>query len=152
MICRNYPKRVPTLPLRRAVRQLLQSEGRSRAEVSILLTNDTEVHQLNLLYRGKDSPTDVLSFGQYTAPSDRVSLLSTDGLPLLLGDVVISVDTAIRQAQQHSLALADELALLAVHGTLHLLGYEDETEQGAAIMRLKEREILGVSLDPVEKL
>ncbi|HLI48747.1 MAG TPA: rRNA maturation RNase YbeY [Chthonomonas sp.] len=151
MICRNYPKRVPTLPLRRAVRQLLQSEGKSRAEVSILLTNDAEVHQLNLLYRGKDSPTDVLSFGQHTEP-DPTSITSADNLPQLLGDVVISVDTAFRQAQQHRMALADELALLAVHGTLHLLGYEDETEQGAAIMRLKEREILGVSLDPVEKL
>ncbi len=119
--------------------------------MSILLTNDAEVHQLNLLYRGKDSPTDVLSFAQHTEP-DPTSITSADDLPLLLGDVVISVDTALRQAQQHRIALADELALLAVHGTLHLLGYEDETEQGAAIMRHKEREILGVSLDPVEKL
>ena len=61
----------------------------------------------------------------------------------LLGDVIISVDTAERQAVAHGVTLEQELALLTVHGILHLLGYEDETEDGAEQMRIREREILG---------
>ncbi len=68
------------------------------------------------------------------------------GEPTLLGDVIISVDTAQRQADTHGLTLEFELALLTVHGILHLLGYEDETEAGAAMMRVKECEILGEAL------
>ena len=68
------------------------------------------------------------------------------GMAEMLGDVVISVDTAVRQAETHNIALEQELALLAVHGILHLIGYEDETEAGAERMRVKEREILGVAL------
>ena len=64
-------------------------------------------------------------------------------MPILLGDVVISVDTAERQAAQHHVTLEQELALLAVHGILHLLGLEDETVEGAAEMRIRERLILG---------
>ncbi len=68
------------------------------------------------------------------------------GSAQILGDVVISVDTAQRQADKHGLKLEFELALLTVHGILHLLGYEDETEAGAALMRDKECEILGEAL------
>ncbi|HLK55767.1 MAG TPA: rRNA maturation RNase YbeY, partial [Chthonomonadaceae bacterium] len=64
-------------------------------------------------------------------------------MPQLLGDVVISVETADRQAAAHGVSLEQELALLTVHGILHLLGYEDETEAGTARMRVREREILG---------
>lgn len=115
----------------------------------MLLTNDSEIHRLNLLYRGKDSPTDVLSF-PLLCPS--ATPFPHEGGALPLGDVVISVETAARQAQTHQVSLADELALLAVHGTLHLLGYEDDTEEGAENMRVREREILGIALTPVETL
>jgi probable rRNA maturation factor len=59
-----------------------------------------------------------------------------------LGDVVISVETAARQAEAHGVSLSRELALLTVHGILHLMGYEDDTEEGAEKMRVREREIL----------
>ena len=65
------------------------------------------------------------------------------GEPEMLGDVVISVDTAARQADEHGVSLAQELALLTVHGILHLLGHEDETESGANEMHRRERDILG---------
>ncbi len=70
------------------------------------------------------------------------------GQPVLLGDVIISLDTAERQATALSIPLEEELALLTVHGILHLLGYEDETAAGAEKMRLRERAILGNSLKP----
>lgn len=61
------------------------------------------------------------------------------GLPVLLGDVIISVDTAARQAETHGVTLDSELALLTVHGILHLLGYDDMTDEGAEEMQAKER-------------
>ncbi len=70
------------------------------------------------------------------------------GQPVLLGDVIISLDTAERQAAAVGITLEEELALLTIHGILHLLGYEDETEAGAEKMRLRERAILGNSLQP----
>ena len=138
---------VRTTPLKQAVRRLLVSEGHARAEVSVLLTDDATVHSMNLEYRGMDKPTDVLSFALNDLLPDAPVAPSIAGLPPMLGDVVISVDTAMRQATQHNLSLDTELALLAVHGVLHLLGYEDETEAGAEQMHRREHEILGVRLD-----
>ena len=87
----------------------------------------------------------MLSFAQNDALEGAPSAPKIPGLPEQLGDVIISVDTAIRQAATHNLNLEDELALLAVHGVLHLLGYEDETVEGSAEMRVRERDILGRS-------
>ncbi len=86
------------------------------AEVSILITDDKEIRRLNSLYRGKDSPTDVLSFPM----GDRV------GGRLLLGDVVISLDTAGRQARELGHTIEEEIQRLLVHGVIHLLGYDHE--------------------------
>jgi probable rRNA maturation factor len=122
----------------------MQSEGVSRAEVGVLLTDDPTIHDLNVRYRGVDKPTDVLSF----AMQETGLPTALPGQPLLLGDVVISVDTAARQAESNGVTLEEELALLTVHGILHLLGYEDETEAGAARMRVREKEILGRALVP----
>lgn len=110
----------------------------------MLLTTDEEVHLLNRQYRGYDHPTDVLSFAQQETGPEALRLPRRG--PRLLGDVVISVDTAERQAARHGLSLEQELALLAVHGILHLLGYEDETEAGAEQMHAKEREIVHAAL------
>lgn len=142
----HHSRRVKTPPLRRAVTRLLSAEGRARAEVSVVLTDDGTVHAMNRDYRGMDKPTDVLSFA-LTEHAEGIPVPPTmPGMIPMLGDVIISVDTAIRQAQAHGISLEQELALLAVHGVLHLLGYEDETEAGAEQMRVKEREILGVAL------
>jgi probable rRNA maturation factor len=117
-----------------------------RAEISLLLTDDGEIREMNRSYRGYDKATDVLSFAQCDPVADVPALPGVKGVPLLLGDIVISVDTAVRQATTHDVTLEQELALLAVHGLLHLIGYEDETESGAARMREREREILGIEL------
>ncbi|MBC8228769.1 rRNA maturation RNase YbeY [bacterium] len=114
-------------------------------EVSVLLTDDREIQRLNKQYRGIDKPTDVLAFAMREGIDSEIN-------PNLLGDIVISVQTAQRQANDaisngrlrltvgHSLDM--ELALLIVHGTLHLLGYDHETGDEAAIMRDKEEMIL----------
>ncbi len=104
--------------VRRAVRLVLQSAGTSGpGEVSVVLADDATVRALNRTYRGRDRTTDVLAFPQ-------------GGEGGLLGDVVISLPQAARQARRVGHSLAREVALLAIHGTLHLLGYEDETARG----------------------
>lgn len=128
--------------VRRAGNRLLRLERLYSAEVSILLTDDEFVHDLNLRYRGYDKPTDVLTFAQRDALPNAPRAPKLPGLQDPLGDVIISLDTAMRQATAHGVSLADELALLTVHGILHLLGHEDYTEEGAERMRVREREIL----------
>ena len=102
-------------------------------ELSILVCNDDFIHVLNRDYRGKDKPTDVLSFSQ------REGGFENDPM---LGDVIISLETARLQAKEHQKTLEDELSLLLVHGILHLLGYDHEVEEEAEEMEAKEREIL----------
>jgi probable rRNA maturation factor len=89
-------------------------------EVSLLLTADAEIRQLNTTYRHQNTPTDVLAFAalEWEGPVSE----SQAELPINLGDIVISVETAIRQAKNHSLLV--ELAWLASHGLLHLLGWD----------------------------
>jgi len=112
------------------------------AEVSVVLSDDATVHALNRRYRGKDRPTDVLSFSQREPAAEGPPLPEVPGLPPVLGDVILSVVAASRQKAAHGVTLEEELALLTVHGILHLLGYEDETEAGAQRMRLREQAIL----------
>ena len=99
--------------------------------LTVVLSNDDHLHQLNLQYAGKDSATDVLSFpGQAPANSHY------------LGDIIISVEKAERQARSAGCDQLDELRLLTVHGTLHLLGYEHDNAQNKARMWLAQAEIL----------
>jgi probable rRNA maturation factor len=102
------------------------------AELSVLLCDDAFIQELNRQYRGLDRPTDVLSFAQEPVP----------GGPDVLGDIVISVETARRQAREQRHSLAREVEWLLCHGMLHLLGYDDETEEGLEQMRRYQHETL----------
>ena len=108
-----------------------------QAELSILLCDDDTIHPLNRDYRGKDKPTDVLSFaqreGEFAFLDDNV-----------LGDVIISMDTTLRQATERQHSVETELRVLLVHGILHLLGYDHIEDDEAEVMEAKEREILTV--------
>ncbi len=126
----------------RAARAVLATEGVPRAEVSVALTDDETIRALNRDYRHQDRPTDVLSFSQRDRVPGTPSLPPPSGQAELLGDVVISVETASRQAAERGADPGDELALLVVHGILHLLGYDDETDEGAALMREHEKRAL----------
>lgn len=89
----------------------------SDPEISFVFCSDPFIQALNAEYRGKNKPTDVLSFAQDD--------------PQMLGDIIVSVPAAVRQAEAAGWPLESEVAMLAVHGLLHLLGYDDETERGA---------------------
>ena len=125
-------RRAPALAarMRRNGRCILRALRLSETELSILLVSDAEMRKLNRSYRGKDRPTDVLSFSQ------REGVAPMDGL---LGDVVISVDTARRQAAERGERIGIEADRLLVHGVLHLLGYDHERSSAEA-RRMQRRE------------
>ncbi len=121
--------------IRDVVSEALRIQGyRDPPDVSVALVDDTYIRMLNREYRGVDQPTDVLAF-----PMDPDEC--AHGEPAL-GDIVISLERARDQARQFKHPLRREVALLAVHGLLHLLGYEDETETGASAMWSKQKELL----------
>lgn len=122
-------------PIREAIERTLDGEKRADAEVSVFIVSDARIQRLNRSYRKIDSPTDVLAF-----PMGEGEFADLN--PHILGDVVISAQRAKEQADRTGRSLPEELRLLAVHGTLHLLGYEDETGPGRARMRRRERKYL----------
>lgn len=131
----------------RAVEETLDAEGVSvPCEVDVLLTNDTGIHEINLEQRGVDRPTDVLSFPMFDL-SPGILPAKTDADPetglVPLGDMVISVERAAAQGEEYGHGVKRELGYLAVHSTLHLLGY-DHVDEGIqkAQMRRREEEIL----------
>lgn len=109
-------------------------------ELSLRLTTDEEVQALNAKYRHKDQPTDVLAFAALEVDFPQSAEL-LESLPLYLGDIVISVDTADRQAQQQGHPLKIELAWLAAHGLLHLVGW-DHPNEDSLIQMLAQQETL----------
>ena len=124
---------------RLAARALETERVATPAELSILLADDAVVHELNRTYRNTDAPTDVLSFAQ----TEGDEFARPEGAARHLGDIVISVDMARRQAAEYAQELQDEVAHLLVHGILHLLGYDHERPDDESIMRGHEDAILG---------
>jgi probable rRNA maturation factor len=124
LLNRQRRRRVRADRLRRLLEGAARSLGVS-GEVALVLTRDPAVRDLNARYRGKDKPTDVLSF-------------PGPGGPAGLGDIMISVDTAERNARRLGRTLQRELDVLALHGFLHVLGYDHETDDGT-MHRLERR-------------
>lgn len=103
-----------------------------KEEFSLVLSDDDQLHQLNKVYRGKDRPTDVLSFPMREGDFGRLHA----SLPgALLGDVIVSVPTARKQAKEQGRPLLDELTMLVAHGLLHLLGWDHDTKAKDKRMR-----------------
>jgi len=125
--------------LERLARAILSDVGETSAELGIMLVGDQRMRGLNRRYRGKDRTTDVLAFAMRKAFTLHALRLTPD----MLGDVVISVPTAWRQAKEARRSLDEELAWLLVHGILHLCGYDHaRSEREARRMHRRERMIL----------
>ncbi|MCR4888679.1 MAG: rRNA maturation RNase YbeY [Ruminococcus sp.] len=138
------------LLIRRCCQAVLTTEKFGKdAEVSVSFVSNNEIKNLNKIYRNKDSVTDVLSF-PLTSEDGTVELNPETGA-VQLGDVVISLETAVKQAQNYGHSLEREVGFLTVHSMLHLLGYDHETSQlDQRIMREKEESVLeklGISRD-----
>jgi probable rRNA maturation factor len=137
-----------------AERVLIAEGVRGDAELSVLFLDAASIAELNETYLGKQGPTDVLAFpidadqievdggpGPERRGPDRPPVDPSDA-PLLLGDVVVCPEVAASQAPAHAGSVEDELALLVVHGVLHVLGYDHATADETARMRRRERELL----------
>ncbi len=135
------------------IKQTLGSENVSKnAEVSVAMLDDRHIQKLNKTYRSIDAPTDVLSFAMRDKTAEEREVVD-DGCVFegegidkngeeLLGDIAISLERAVVQAMEYGHSLEREVAYLAVHGTLHLLGYDHETPEEKSVMRQKEEEML----------
>ncbi|MGA9172876.1 MAG: rRNA maturation RNase YbeY [Thermoactinomyces sp.] len=109
-------------------------------EVAVTIVDNEKIHRLNQEYRGIDRPTDVLSFPLWEPDEDWV--IDEEEEAVMLGDIVISLPKAKEQAAEYGHTLERELGFLAVHGFLHLLGYDHETEQEEKEMFTRQEEIL----------
>ena len=125
------------------IRTALEAEGvETPCEVDVLVTNDAGIHRVNLDMRGVDAPTDVLSFPMFDlTPGDKPSLEDADPATGLvpLGDMCVSLERAEAQAGEYGHSVERELAYLAVHSVLHLLGY-DHLDEGPMKAQMRRRE------------
>lgn len=129
--------------LKRTVRSLLEAVGEKKSSISVSLVNDAQIRELNRVHRGKDKPTDVLSF-------PLIESTLTGGTPhaeepgieeRMIGDIVISIDTARRQAADYDAPLQDEIDRLLIHGVLHIVGHDHEEPDERARMEAEERRL-----------
>jgi probable rRNA maturation factor len=111
-------------------------------EVGVLWADDAYIRTLNREYRGKDCATDVLSFAMQDEGEDEPVLEDDPLAEILLGDIVISLETAQRQAEEYGHDMDREISFLLVHGMLHLLGYDHGEESERQVMRQEEEKIL----------
>jgi len=133
----------------KVIKAAMEQEGvNPAAEVSVVFVDDAYIHRLNREYRGVDRPTDVLSFAMQEMVDEEPAIDEDfqaefdENEGPLLGDIIISLETAVRQAKEYNHSLEREVAFLAVHGFLHLLGYDHMEEAETRVMRLREEAIL----------
>jgi len=153
---RSFARYVDAARIQEVVRDVLLHEGRpacppppspeatdvcggavSLTELTVLITDDERLRELNRRYRGVDSPTDVLAFG-----GRAEGFVEAPGAAIYLGDVVISYPHVLAQAEEQGHSPERELALLVIHGVLHLLGYDHTTPEEEAIMWARQEAIL----------
>mgnify|MGYP000494159895 CR=1 FL=1 len=130
---RQKKQKIEKLLLRKVARKILSASGCPDAQLSILIVDDAAIRDINRDYLGKDRPTNVISFAMQEGEGSGVQ-------PELLGDVVISAETAARDAAEAQISFESELYFLLLHGILHLLGYDHERGSLAEARRMEEKE------------
>ncbi|MBE9477989.1 MAG: rRNA maturation RNase YbeY [Chloroflexi bacterium] len=118
----------------------------SQSELGLVITGQERIQELNRSYLGKDRPTDVIAFHMLPAEEEAPFVQPPDGV-LHLGEVVISYPQAVVQAEQQGHSIRKEIAILTIHGILHLLGYQDEEPELRRRMAAREAEVLGLIED-----
>ena len=128
---------------RKIAQHVLRAEGISPPiEMSMVFTDSETVRRLNRDYRGVDAPTDVIAFYMLPQQETETSFIPPPDETTHLGEIIISCPQAIEQAREQGHSTKQELALLIIHGILHLLGYDHEKAEDAAKMRPREKELL----------
>ena len=119
----------------------IQEEVKEGSEVSITFVDNERIHEINKEYRQKDAPTDVISFAMEEMGEGEIEIKGSDE-PVVLGDIIISIDRTKEQANEYGHSYERELGFLAVHGFLHLLGYDHMNEDDERVMFSRQRELL----------
>lgn len=140
-VLRPFKRAITQKWLRQVVTAVLDAERTHNVELSLVITDDAMVHGLNRAYRGIDRTTDVLSFALGEG-LDKFAFVVPPGKPRPLGEVIISYPQAKRQAREQGQPVKREMALLVIHGVLHLLGYDHESDSDADVMRPKEAALM----------
>jgi probable rRNA maturation factor len=110
-------------------------------ELSVTFVDNARIQEINKEYRNKDAATDVISFAMEEMGEDEIQIIGED-MPRILGDIIISIDRTKEQADEYGHSFERELGFLALHGFLHLLGYDHMTESDEKVMFTKQKEIL----------
>jgi len=143
----RFAEEVDAELLRHVAVEALRREGvEGEIALSVVITDNEAVRELNRQFRGVDAPTDVLAFGS----GEENEFITAPGEPAYLGDVVISYPRAVVQAEEYNHSVDRELALLTVHGLLHLLGYDHVGEEERARMWVRQDEILESLADQIQ--
>lgn len=130
--------------LTRRTRILVLGADANQCDISFVITDDKTIHLLNKKYRGKDKPTDVLAFSMREGEFGQLD-------SALLGDVVVSVPTARRQAAENGCSVMDEVTMLLAHGILHLLGWDHDTPAKDRKMRAETERLCALAVAPVRR-
>ncbi|MEW9500463.1 rRNA maturation RNase YbeY [Jeotgalibacillus marinus] len=119
-----------------------QKEDVKKGECSITFVNNDRIQEINRDYRQKDQPTDVISFAMEEEGDGEINIVGGEGLPRILGDIIISVPFANEQAEDYGHSFDRELGFLALHGFLHLLGYDHMNETDEEVMFSRQKSLL----------
>lgn len=130
--------------IEKVIQKAAEMEQINNSEISISLVDDERITEFNSYYRGLEQPTDVLSFAMNEIDSEDVEIIFEEDSDIIntLGDIIISIPRTIKQAEEYNHSFERELAFLAVHGFLHLIGYDHSTEVEEAEMFSKQENIL----------
>lgn len=129
--------------IEKLLKHAAEKEGLTKdTEISLTFVTNEEIREINREYRGKDTPTDVISFAMEEQGEGEIEILGEESMPTVLGDIIISIERAKEQAEEYGHSYKRELGFLTVHGFLHLLGYDHMNEEDEKEMFSKQDEIL----------
>jgi probable rRNA maturation factor len=145
LVDKEFKRLLTTAWLRNAAGQvLIEENAKPMVEVGLVITRQDKIQELNRRYLDEDRPTDVLSFPMFETKFDEDCFVSPPDGTLRIGEVIISYPQAKKQAREHGHRVKKEVAILIIHGVLHLLGYDHDTTPHKRVMRKREMDILQV--------
>jgi len=145
LVDKEFKRLLTTAWLRNAAGQvLIEENAKPMVEVGLVITGQDKIQELNRRYLDEDRPTDVLSFPMLETKFDEDCFVNPPDGTLRIGEVIISYPQAKKQAREHGHRVKKEVAILIIHGVLHLLGYDHDTTTHKRVMRKREKDILHV--------
>jgi probable rRNA maturation factor len=143
LVDKEFKKQVKSIWLKNLARQIQSAEKvNAKSEMTLVITGDEKIHELNLKYLDEDRPTDVLSFPMNEQLDAVPVFMNIPDGKLHLGDIIISYPTAVTQAKEHHHSVNREIIILLIHGILHLLGYDHDLPERKRVMNKREAAIL----------